>query len=607
MPAPREPVDPLIGQVIDGRYHVRRVLGRGGMGVVYEAEATRLGRRLCAVKVLLPEFTRSATAVARFSREAELAARVKHPNVVEIFDTGTTPDGRGYIAMELLRGESLDRTLRRDGPLPWPRAQHIIVQICRGLAVAHAEKIVHRDMKPENCFRGERDDDPDFIKVLDFGIAKLTDEEQGEDAPRLTATNSVIGTYAYMAHEQVRGEEIDHRVDVWAVGVMLYEMLTGRLPFRGNNQGQIWTAICNYDPEPMRNVAPNMAIPEPAEAIVRRALARSRDERFPTVEALARAVAGVQPDGSVRPVTGKLALPTLPVRTASLTVASGPTMASESPPRNSRTAPVNPHDLTELGASEVIDTQEHLRTTPGPLTSPGRHTGLARPRELIKTEIADIRMEPAPGRAAISLPAPRKARRAVWLLAGLGLTGGLVTVSLYQGTAGTPTPATATSSPFETPGDPKNTTVANPGPTAPAPHAEPTQVPGPAATPGPVANSEPLPNSEPAAPQESLTKAPGSGPKKPPDPFAVRAARALDRLRGSKKLAACFLDAGYKLPLLVDVKITAAGASTVTVPLQRRGSKLEACIKDQFAATTFPTGSRTYADFVSKGYTLNKQ
>jgi serine/threonine protein kinase len=153
MSAPGEPPgDPLIGQVIDDRY---RILGSSAAAAW--AWSTRPRRpaweSVCAVKVLLPEYTRNETAVARFAREAQVAARVKHPNVVEIFDTGTTRDGLGYIAMELLQGESLDRTLRRDGALPWPRAQRIILQICRALAAAHAEGIVHRDMKPENCFR----------------------------------------------------------------------------------------------------------------------------------------------------------------------------------------------------------------------------------------------------------------------------------------------------------------------------------------------------------------------------------------------------------------------------------------------------------------------
>jgi serine/threonine protein kinase len=410
MSSPGPTNDPLLGQIVDGRYSIRRVIGRGGMGVVYEAEATRLGRRLCALKVLLPEFTRSETAVARFTREAELAGRVKHPNVVEIFDTGTTVDGRGYIAMELLHGESLDCTLRRDGPLPWARVQHIMIQICNALTAAHGEKIVHRDMKPENCFRVERDGDRDFIKVLDFGIAKLTDPE-GNTTPRLTATHAIIGTFSYMAHEQVRGEEIDHRVDVWALGVMLYEMLTGYLPFRGSNQGQIWTAISSYDPEPMQNIAPDATIPAAAEAIMRRALARPRDERFPTVEALSRAVAEVHTDGVVRPLTKHFSPPNPPTEHgASPTFVNGPTAAALAPPPPiSRGHSVSPDGLTEPDPTGFVVTAAPLPTTR--LASASKSTN-----------------SPLPSRSR---------RRAVVTIVGLGLTIASLAIWLIQSTGDT--------------------------------------------------------------------------------------------------------------------------------------------------------------------------
>ncbi|MBL9103105.1 MAG: serine/threonine protein kinase [Myxococcales bacterium] len=290
----------LIGRVLEDRYRILRLIGRGGMGAVYEAEAVRLGRR-CAVKVVLPEFAGSETVVQRFAREAQIVAKIKHPNVVEIFDTGTTPDGAGYIAMELLTGESLEVTLRREGRLPWPRVRSIAVQICRALSAAHAQHVVHRDMKPENCYRVVRDGE-EVIKVLDFGIAKLADPAPGADSQRLTATNAVIGTYAYMAFEQICGQELDHRVDVWAVGVMLYEMLTGVLPFRGDNQGQIWTAIFTATPPPMAEQAPDAAIPPQLEDIVRCALARDREQRWPYADTLAAALLAVPADAA-GPVT----------------------------------------------------------------------------------------------------------------------------------------------------------------------------------------------------------------------------------------------------------------------------------------------------------------
>lgn len=387
--------DPLIGTVIDDRYRILRVIGRGGMGVVYDAEATRLGDRLCAVKVLLPEFTLNETAVARFRREAQVAARVKHPNVVEIFDTGATPGGLGYIAMELLSGETLDRTLRREGPLPWSRAARILLQICRALAAAHAQKIVHRDMKPENCFRCGREGDDDFIKVLDFGIAKLTNTDDA--GLRLTATNSVVGTYAYMSFEQVRGEEVDHRADVWAVGVILYEMLTGVLPFRGTNQGQIWTAITHYEPEPLRNIAPGAMIPDAVEAIVRQALAKPLSERYPTIEALARAIAGVHADAG-GPDLPRISRPQFPTNIDPLATTGNFQAARERG---------HPHPIA-AAASEAATagTNEVLRTAPSPGTNPyGRAEVIPSPRGVMETANANLLAVPdEPTHASRSRP-----------------------------------------------------------------------------------------------------------------------------------------------------------------------------------------------------------
>ncbi|MCA9718108.1 MAG: serine/threonine protein kinase, partial [Myxococcales bacterium] len=170
MPEALEPEESLTGRVLDGRYRVYELLGKGGMGAVYRAEHVELGR-VCAVKVLLPRYTSNENAVRRFRREARASSRVNHENVVEIYDTGQTADGLGYIAMEYLRGENLADTLERERRLPWARLRPIMLQLCAALAAAHAEGVVHRDMKPENCLRIRRGG-RDFIKVLDFGIAK---------------------------------------------------------------------------------------------------------------------------------------------------------------------------------------------------------------------------------------------------------------------------------------------------------------------------------------------------------------------------------------------------------------------------------------------------
>jgi serine/threonine protein kinase len=569
--------DPLIGQVVDDRYRILRVVGRGGMGVVYEAEATRLGKRLCAVKVLLPEFTRNANAVARFAREAQMAGRVKHPNVVEISDTGTTRDGLGYIAMELLRGESLDRTLRRDGALPWPRAQRIILQICRALAAAHAEGIVHRDMKPENCFRCRRDDDDDFIKVLDFGIAKLTDPEVSPDAGRLTATNSVIGTYSYMAYEQICGEEVDHRVDVWASGVILYELLTGQLPFRGNNQGQIWRAITDYDPAPMRNLAPRAGIPEALEPIVRQALARSLTDRYPSIEAFARALANVQVGGSVRAVTGKLGLPTLPPAPSapSPTLGVAPTLAAALPRLSQQTAPVSIHGLTELMPDDaVVDTNETaLAAAPGRSTQPERRTDLAPSREVMRTELAPQPVLPPP---------PRRGRGALRVLAFASLPAIAVAVLLSRATDETPEANAEMSAPAISPAAVDPAPESQPLPAAPAPApSEPTPVPG-----------EPPPALPEPAPAATKVATP---PKKAPESFNARVKKVLGAYRAKVAAREC----PVKKELVITIKVASAtGAARLTMPASLQGAGIQTCLERALQDLKFPRspGSVDYSE-----------
>ncbi|MCB9610476.1 MAG: serine/threonine protein kinase [Polyangiaceae bacterium] len=409
----------LIGQLVDDRYRILRLIGRGGMGAVYEAEAVRLGRR-CAFKVLLPEYTKSETAIQRFRREAHVAARVKNPHVVEVFDTGTTSDGQGYIAMELLRGESLERTLHREGRLPWPRVRHIALQICRALGAAHAQGVVHRDMKPENCFRISQNRDPDFIKVLDFGIAKLTDAE-GEDAVKLTATNSVIGTYAYMAFEQVAGQECDHRVDIWAVGVIIYELLTGTLPFHGSNQGQLWASIFQKPPIPLEVAAPGLRVPRLVEALIARALEKSRDARYPTIDELAVALSSIDDAGEPIKISADGLSRTLPptAPTTSQVDVQAPTAAASVPIAFERTrlastpAPVDfdRGGVDPRGATDAIGSIAATSTT-----DPLNRTELA-PMESVVTELH----RPLRRKARAEIAAHRASSLWIWLLGGVSL------------------------------------------------------------------------------------------------------------------------------------------------------------------------------------------
>jgi len=284
--------DPFVGRTLSGLYRVERRIGRGGMGTVYVAEHIHLQKQF-AVKVLLPEVAKHANAVERLRQEAVAASRIEHENIVGVASFDRTEEGDVFIVMEMLRGEDLATLLGR-GPLALDRAIPIALQICAALGAAHAAGIVHRDLKPENVFlvkRGEFD----FVKVLDFGISKVksADAEQ----VRMTKTGQLVGTPLYMSPEQARGEsDIDKRVDVYALGVMLYEMLTGVPPFEGDNYFQLLWKHGNEPAQPMRARNPHMYIPDALEDVVARALAKKRDERFQSMEELEAALVAATPE-----------------------------------------------------------------------------------------------------------------------------------------------------------------------------------------------------------------------------------------------------------------------------------------------------------------------
>ncbi len=270
--------DPLIGAVLSDTYEVVRVIGEGGMGRVYEARHQRLRNKRYAIKVLHSELAGKPEVVSRFQREAEAASALLHPNVVGVYDVNRAPDGRPYIVAELLEGEQLGELLEREGKLPPARAVRIVRQICRALIAAHSRGIVHRDVKPENvCLVGEST--VPSVKVLDFGISKVA--ELGSD---LTRTGVVMGTPAYMAPEQARGDKVDARADIYAVGAILYRAITGRRPFEGLDQMATLTAVLTE--EPPRPRAVDTAVPEALELVIQRAMARSPEDRYQTMSEL---------------------------------------------------------------------------------------------------------------------------------------------------------------------------------------------------------------------------------------------------------------------------------------------------------------------------------
>lgn len=285
-----EPADPLIGLTLNDRYKIHRRLGEGGMGIVYEAEHVVIEKRV-ALKVLRDDFSSRPDVVERFRQEAKSASRIGHEHIVDISDFGETPSGASYFVMEMLRGRDLAEDLEEGGPLTVHRALAIAMQCCRALGAAHAKGIVHRDMKPENIFMCERESGEDFVKIVDFGIAKMSDiETDGEPGRKLTKTGMIFGTPEYMSPEQAQGKSLDHRVDVYAMGVILYELLTGRVPFVGDTFMGILTQHMFEQPPPLQAANPSSQVPPNVEAIIFRALAKSADERYASMEELANDV-----------------------------------------------------------------------------------------------------------------------------------------------------------------------------------------------------------------------------------------------------------------------------------------------------------------------------
>ena len=231
--------DPLVGQVFEGRYRVEGILGRGGMGVVYRATQLVMERPV-ALKLLLPGLTADLNKVRRFQREARAASRLAHPNIIRIYDFGQSDDGQLFIVSELLEGESLGQLIDRSGPVPPRRTAFIAGQICKALSVAHDHGIVHRDLKAENVFLTPMKGEAELVKVLDFGLAKRIEASASEDISRLTRSGAVLGTPGYMSPEQIEGREVDHLTDLYALGVLMYELLCGRLPFAGDMFEQLY-------------------------------------------------------------------------------------------------------------------------------------------------------------------------------------------------------------------------------------------------------------------------------------------------------------------------------------------------------------------------------
>ena len=317
--------DLLIGTLVAGRFQIEELIGQGGMGKVYRARHLALDRVVC-LKMLKPALLEDPTLVGRFEREAKAASRLNHPNGISVLDFGRNDaDGGLFIAMEYVQGKDLRVVLRDEWPLPEERLCNIMAQVLSALAEAHVHNVIHRDLKPENIMVEQRRDQPDFVKVLDFGIAKILDS----DMPGLTRNDVVCGTPQYMAPEQATGSQLDARCDLYAIGVILYQMATGHLPFDGQNPMEVLTRHVNELPVPPRQRQPDAAISEAMESLILRALEKDPALRPQSAEEFRQLILEVPKHRSVE---------VLQPRDALATPSHGTTLPSAAPPSATRAA-----------------------------------------------------------------------------------------------------------------------------------------------------------------------------------------------------------------------------------------------------------------------------
>lgn len=349
------PPAPPVGLVLDGRYRLEARIGGGGMGAVYQGRHLMMDQ-VVAIKVLRPELARDPATVKRFAREAKSTFRFDHPHCVRVTDFGASPEGFLYLVMEYLRGRTLSQELSIDGPMAPHRAVHVAGQVCAALGRAHALGFVHRDLKPDNVMLLHRDGDPDFVKVLDFGLAKLLAPEALGTAAisfsPLTGQGAVFGTPAYMSPEQAMDQPLAPSTDIYALGVTLYEMLTGEVPFAGTSFMEVAVKHVEEAAVPPRARRPDLAIPEALDSLIMECLAKQPTARPQTVEALAErlavlaralAPARVRPEVAASETidldTRIVAAAETGIATAMTTSSARPVVPARPPAERTRTAP----------------------------------------------------------------------------------------------------------------------------------------------------------------------------------------------------------------------------------------------------------------------------
>ncbi len=467
--------DPLLGRVINGRFKIVSVIARGGMGKVYRAEQAPLGR-ICALKVLSPKYEgdHDPEFHRRFFLEASTAAKLSHPNTVTVFDYGHSDDDIYYIAMEYIEGKTLHRVLREEGPFLEARVAHIARQICRSLREAHAIGVVHRDLKPGNVLLVDHEDEQDHVKVLDFGLVK--DTQSGED---LTQQGLFMGSPKYMAPEQIAGCDVSARTDIYALGVMMYEMLSGQVPFdKGASVGTLMSHV--HDPVPPMQVHnPTLSISQTMEGIVYRCLEKDPAQRFSSMNELVTALKFAAGGISTRD-TGETA-PMLPGATSYRASAPSYPSASSYPPIPSYpSAPSysTTGDLTRLSTPNSSPPTSAPVTYTGPLATDSALKPPAAPLFVAPSITDSMGPRPAPHAEGLAStqPGASPGRRVVpWAIAAaLAAVVGVAAVMTTRA------PATETSAAAPEPGagsTPADEAVpAANAPPANAPPARPLQV-----------------------------------------------------------------------------------------------------------------------------------
>ncbi len=302
----------LTGKLLNNRYQVEQKIGEGGFGAVYRAKQTGMGRTV-ALKVLHARMAKDAQVIGRFKREAQASSALRAPHTVQVYDFDQTPEGVMYLAMEMLQGESLHAVLKKDGSIEPIRMARVMDGIADSLGEAHTQGIVHRDIKPENIYLEPRPT-PDFVKVLDFGIAKIVSGDGlQQSGPALTAAGQTLGTLEYMSPEQLMGAQLDGRSDLYALGIMSYEMMIGHLPFPSKTPGEMITAHLKTVPPPPSKLKPGANIPPLMDQIILKLVEKNRDKRYKdTAELridLARVIAGETGTAVAAPTPAAVAKP----------------------------------------------------------------------------------------------------------------------------------------------------------------------------------------------------------------------------------------------------------------------------------------------------------